>query len=92
MKIVTYVAGLDSPCPPDAHQALARILLADGFLPVLFRGPSEGAARAQAQTFWDAEMAKRSPKPIETRIGKLDPVEPAVASKAVTDGLEALFG
>jgi len=61
MRIVSYVA--DEREAPANAQAVAYIHLGkDGWLPVVFRAPTEDEARARAQTHWDEELAKAAAK------------------------------
>lgn len=61
MRIVSYVA--DERESPANALAVAFIHLGkDGWLPVVFRAPTEDEARARAQAHWDAEVAKAEAK------------------------------
>ena len=61
MKIHTYRAS-DTETPVNS-KAVAYIHLGkDGWLPVVFRAPTEDEARARAQTHWDEELAKAAAK------------------------------
>lgn len=70
MRIITYVLAGDE-LPPAGVEAIARIRcemlgakgkLVEQWHPVIIHGEDEAEARAKAQTWWDAEVAKEVAK------------------------------